>query len=447
MKDEALQTVIRIPPKDLFGNTFSCACGRTHRILPKEVIYAENVMDRLPMLLQGLKLGSEVGLLMDRRTQAVAGDEVERVLRRQGYQVKSILIKDPPGGKPQCDDRTKEEIEGHLGPVDWIFPVGSGVINDLGKWIAGDRGIPFVTFATAASMNGYASANVAPTIAGMKSLTFARPPILIMSSPSVLISAPYEMTTAGLGDVLAKGISTADWYMNHFLFGDYFCEKSATLISDIEPLYLNHSNWLRAGDPESMEALFFALILTGVAMTMAGTSAPASGAEHMISHCLDMMASIDGGGHDLHGRQVGVGTLLMADLYRRCLALESPVFVDPPHCVDTGFWGPLANAVADNFQQKGEGLQRARDVLSKGEMWDRFREGLSSMVPVPETIYGCLLRADGAVKAKDIGCTKGRLLEAVLHSHEIRPRITMLDIAHLVGLMPDVADEILECWA
>ena len=67
-------------------------------------------------------------------------------------------------------------------------------------------------------MNGYASANVAPTINGVKTLLRARAPLAVASSPRVLGQAPHEMTAAGLGDVLAKSVSSADWYMNHHLF-------------------------------------------------------------------------------------------------------------------------------------------------------------------------------------------------------------------------------------
>ena len=142
-------------------------------------------------------------------------------------------------------------------------------MTDLGKWISFDRGIPFVIFATAASMNGYASANVAPTVKGVKSLIRARPPEAIFSKPSVLMDAPWELTASGLGDIIAKSVSSADWYLNHFLFGDFFCDRSVGLIADIEPLYFDHPEALNARYPDSIKALFMGLLLTGAAMTMA----------------------------------------------------------------------------------------------------------------------------------------------------------------------------------
>jgi len=94
-----------------------------------------------------------------------------------------------------------------------------------------------VALATAASMNGYASDNVAPTLKGVKSLVHGVGPVAIASSPAILAGAPAEMTAAGLGDVLAKSVSTLDWKLNRLLFGEYYCPLCAGLVDDIEPIY------------------------------------------------------------------------------------------------------------------------------------------------------------------------------------------------------------------
>lgn len=430
---------------DLFGKTISCNCGKTHRIEPKTVIYSKDAMEQLPKLRRELRLGNRVAVLSDNRTREVAGRILVRILSEEGLKVSEILVPDGPNGNwPICDDVTEQFIDRRMGEVDWILAVGSGVINDLGKWLAGDREIPYISFATAASMNGYTSANVAPTIKGMKSLAFAQPPVAVLSSPEIICSAPYPMTTAGLGDVLAKTISTTDWYLNHLLFGDHFCEKSAGLITEIESLYLHRSREFRKPRPETVDALFQALLLTGVSMTMAGTSSPASGGEHLVSHALDMMSSIDGGPHDLHGRQVGLETILMAALYERVLAVESPSFGKPTQEVDAPFWGPLGEVVKKNYLQKTDRLLMAKEKLGRGDLWDRLREALAPMLHSPQLLHRCLYLAGAATKAGDIGCSRDRLLDALLHAHEIRSRFTVLDVAYLIGIMPSVAEELVD---
>jgi glycerol-1-phosphate dehydrogenase [NAD(P)+] len=275
----------------------------------------------------------------------------------------------------------------------------------------------------------------------------ARSPHTVLSDPAVLRDAPYELTAAGLGDILAKSVSSADWRMNHFLFGDYFCERSVSLIADIEPLYLNHPADLRERKPEAMEALFQGLLLTGVAMTMAATSAPASGGEHLISHTLDMMSALDGVPHDLHGRQVGVGTVLTSEVYRRIINLESPHFAQVTMGIDKAFWGALGDTVETHYTPKIERMQKAVSILSQGDAWDRLREEVKPYLRSPDRIRDCLQRASAAYRAEDIGCSRERLLSAVFHAHEIRSRFTIIDLARLVGVLPQAAAEIVAQWS
>ncbi len=434
--------------RDLFGKTFECECGMTHRIDPREVCYGDDAFGKLPEVCARAAEGRRVAVLMDVRTRAAAGAEAAAALAGAGWAVEEVLVDDPaPGASPVCDDLTREIVEGRLRGADLILTVGGGVMTDLGKWVGVDAGVPFVAFATAASMNGFASSNIAPTIDGLKSLVYGHAPLAVVSSPTVLQGAPYELTASGLGDVLAKSVSTADWYMNHRLFGDYYCTRSIDLIADIEPMYLNHPDSLAAGTPLAMAALFYGLLLTGVAMTMADTSFPSSGGEHLISHSLDMMSSVDGEPHDLHGRQVGLGTILGAALYHRVLAIDSPEFVAPAEEIDRPFWGKLADDVAAEYARKADRLHEAGKILARGSAWDDLREALSGLLTPPETLRDCLARAGGAYRAEDIDCPPDRLAAAVAHAHEIRSRFTILDLARLVGLGPADVEDLLTQWA
>ena len=434
--------------RELFGKTFACVCGRTHRIVPAEVVYSEEVFEALPAVCSRVVRGRRAAVLMDVRTREVAGARVAAALRQAGWEVAEVLVPDPPGGgSPVCDESTRDAAGEKLGQVDLVLPVGSGVINDLGKCLSHQRDLGYVSFATAASMNGYASSNVALTVRGVKTLLYARAPAAVLTSPDIIRDAPYEMTASGLGDVLAKSVSSTDWRLNHVLFGDYYCRRSVDLIADIEPLYMSRPEKLRQKDPQATEALFDALLLTGVAMTMAETSFPASGAEHMISHCLDMMSSVDGVAHDLHGRQVGVGTILTSELYRRVLALDSPAPAEVPEAIDAVFWGPLADVMAEQYAGKTDRLRTVGARLVEGSTWDDLRSELAPMLRPPETVRDCLRRAGAAASAGDIGCDRERLLEALLHAHEIRSRFTILDLARVVGVMPAAAQEIIEQWA
>jgi glycerol dehydrogenase-like iron-containing ADH family enzyme len=360
-------------PKDhsqsLFQATLRSVCGPAALDLdPREVIYAADPVSQIAEVCGRAVPGQgrRVTVLADGRTRSVAGDAAADILRRAGWQVDLIIVPDPPGGTPVCDDRTRDALAVRLLEPQLILAVGSGVINDLGKWLAAECAIPYVALATAASMTGYASANVAPAVRGVKTLVRGRPPAAILSTPAILRSAPYEMTAAGLGDAVAKIVSSTDWRLNNFLFGDEYLPDVVGLAAAVEPLYLDRPEALRALEPSALEALFAALNLIGVSQTMARTSAPASGGEHLISHALDMISSLDGRPHDLHGRQVGVGTILAAELYSRALAIESPHFVAAPERIDEPFWGRLAGAVAVCYAEKQARLRQGpRSPLSR----------------------------------------------------------------------------------
>lgn len=440
--------------KRIFGQTFECSCGRTHEITPHEVIYDERAAERVPEVCARYTKHPQAAVLADTRTRQAAGIAVVRALGEAGWKVGDIVVEDLPDGQsPVCDDLTKEALTARVRGARIVVSVGSGVISDLGKWVAFDAAIPFIAFATASSMNGYASANVAPTVQGVKTMVHARPPVAVLTSPTVLREAPYELTAAGLGDVLAKSVSSADWYLNHLLFNDYYCTEAVTLISEIAPTYLEHPADLRTPQGSTLEGLFEGLLLTGAGMTMAETTAPASGGEHLISHALDMMSSLDGSPHDLHGRQVGVGTILTAELYRRVLRIESPQWRDAPERIDSQFWGRLGPLLGRQYAQKVPRLRKARETLSQPNTWDHCRQAIASMLTAPEQIRDCLSLAHAAHTARDIAGedipeaqSRRRLLQAFLHAHEIRSRFTVLDLGYLTGLMPTAGSDIISTW-
>ncbi len=432
----------------LYGKTIRCECGRTHRIDPQEVVWADNALDRLPATAGTYAATKRAAVIMDVRTGEVAGKEAARVLGASGWDVAEVFVADPsPGATPVCDEATYRDILLRCREAGIVVAVGSGVLSDLGKWASTELDLPYICFATAASMNGYSSANIAALVGGVKTVVRGKPPKAILATPSILRDAPYEMTASGLGDVLAKSVSSADWSMNQLVFGDYYCERCNSLIAGIEPLVMQDPEALARRDGAAIGALFEALLLTGVAMTMAETSAPASGGEHLVSHALDMMSLVDGEPHGMHGSQVGIGTVLVSEVYRRVMSIESPRIAGVSTEVNKPFWGKLAVEVESHHEEKIERLRAAARFLSAKGNWDRLRERVAPFLRPPERLRDCLKRARGAWRAEDIGCTRERLVRALRHAHEIRARFTVLDLARLVGVLPDTAAEIVEEWA
>jgi len=383
-------------------------------------------------------------VLFDLRTHAAAGESCLRALREAGFVAHELLVPDGAEGSPACDDTTKQRLQAVLPAAEVFVGVGSGVISDLCKWLAFDLGKPAAIFATAASMNGYAAANVAPAVSGVKTLIHARAHRIVAADPAVLAAAPRDLTSAGLGDVIAKCVSSADWKMNDLLFGESYSAAVAGIIDHVQDKFLREPSRLARADHAAVSGLFEALVYSGCAMTLQGSSLPASGGEHLISHALDMRAHAEHGRHDLHGRQVGLGTIFAAALYERVLALPAPRFRADPLPLDRAGWGPIADAVAAHHHKQSERLAASCERLRAGDTWSRVRDALAPMLPTAAWVKDVLAQAGAAHRVADLGIDRERFLWAVLNGAQIRERFTSLDLGWATGVLPDAAAEIVD---
>jgi glycerol-1-phosphate dehydrogenase [NAD(P)+] len=123
------------------------------------------------------------------------------------------------------------------------------------------------------------------------------------------------MIQAGYGDVLGKLTALADWNLSRIVTGEYYCETIAKLVQKGVNKCIESAEGLAARDERSICCLIEALILTGLAIGLAGVSRPASGTEHQLAHYWEVKAVEAGTEHPLHGNAVGVGTVVTAMIY------------------------------------------------------------------------------------------------------------------------------------
>lgn len=195
--------------------------------------------------------------------------------------------------------------------IGWIIGVGGGSIIDVAKLASFRKGIPFISFPTTASHDGIASANASIKDLGAKTSIKARPPIAIIADVKVIKTAPYRFLAAGVGDMISNLTAVKDWQLAHKLKGEYYSEYAASLSLMSAKMVIKNADIIRLGNEESVRKVVKGLISSGVAMSIAGSSRPASGAEHLFSHALDMLLEKPA----LHGEQCGVGTIIMAYLH------------------------------------------------------------------------------------------------------------------------------------
>ena len=289
-----------------------CSCGREHDIAIDDVIVGKGVIQRLPEFVAKYQ-AKKPFILADKNTYKAAGETVEAILRENGFAYSTYVFW-------QETLEPNEEAVGsafmHFDPgCDLIIGVGSGVINDIGKILSNVSGRKYIIVGTAPSMDGYASATSSMSMDGLKVSLGSRCADVIIGDVDILKWAPEHMLKAGLGDMLAKYVSIAEWRIASLITGEYYCERVAQLIRTALKKCVDNAEGLLKRDDAAVEAVFEGLVIGGVAMAYAGVSRPASGVEHYFSHVWDMRGLEFGTPVDLHGIQCAMATMKAVELY------------------------------------------------------------------------------------------------------------------------------------
>ena len=289
-----------------------CECGRAHVTTVEEVIVGHGVISSIPELLKKYS-SKKPFVLADCNTYEAAGKHVCKLLADSGFAYGSYVF---PQAALEPDEAAVGSAVMHFDhSCDLIIGVGSGVINDIGKILSRISGRKYMIVATAPSMDGYASATSSMSMDGLKTSLNSRCADVIIGDIDILKNAPEHMLKAGLGDMLAKYVSIAEWRIAHLITGEYYCETVADLVRTALKKCVDNAEGLLRRDDEAIAAVFEGLVIGGVAMAYAGVSRPASGVEHYFSHVWDMRGLEFGTKVDLHGIQCAMGTLLAARLY------------------------------------------------------------------------------------------------------------------------------------
>ena len=289
-----------------------CVCGKEHDISIDDVVVGKGVIQRLPEFITRYQ-AKKPFILADRNTYQAAGETVESILRCNGIHFSTYVF--------QNDElEPNEEAVGSAfmhfdSNCDLIIGVGSGVINDIGKILSNVSGRKYIIVGTAPSMDGYASATSSMSMDGLKVSLNSRCADVIIGDIDILKQAPEHMLKSGLGDMLAKYVSIAEWRIGNLITGEYYCDRVAQLIRSALKKCVDNAEGLIKREDAAVQAVFEGLVIGGVAMAYAGVSRPASGVEHYFSHVWDMRGLEFGTQVDLHGIQCAMATMKAVELY------------------------------------------------------------------------------------------------------------------------------------
>jgi glycerol-1-phosphate dehydrogenase [NAD(P)+] len=437
--------------RDFLGSAIPCGCGAIHRITTRRVFVGHDAAPLLAESLDSLCARGPGVVVADSRTfEAAAGPVLKRLdaLRRD---VKTCVLPDSADGLVHADEETLEMLLRAVPPrAAFVLAVGSGTINDLCKAAAGRRDVPCAVFATAASMNGYTSSIASIARKGLKTTAPAALPLVVGGDPQVLAEAPRRMAAAGLADLLSKTLSTADWEIGCLLSGGTVCPTSVEFLEDAVEGARGRAAGIKKGDPESVKVLFEGLLLSGFSMTVAGSSAPASGGEHLISHALDLTAPYEERKAALHGEQVGLGSVISAGVYERLL--RQPLPRRFPRRLTKKRLETRIRALALDLPARiravvlSEGARKLGRVppAAVRKAWPGILETAGRAVKEWGRSRAALEAAGTPLTCRDLGFTRDQVRRAALLAPWIRDRYTVLDLAETLGLLEEWVEEILK---
>lgn len=305
---------------DLINHDLVCSCGRTHRCDIKAVRIGTGVLAQLPALTDAKR----ILLLSDQNTDALCGDRVRSLLEGRiaaclRYETGEALLVPDESAVAKAEALMTAEI-------DMVLGIGSGVINDICKYVSFAHGIPCGIIATAPSMDGFASSGAAMIFEGMKITFTTHAPDLILGDTDLLCTAPADMIAAGFADIIGKYSALNDWRLSHLVNGEYLCPFVYDLVMEKTDEVRDLAPALLKKEPAAVATLTEILVMIGVCLTLLSTTRPGSGSEHHLSHYFEITGLILDRPYFLHGTDVGYSTVVTAAMRERIRTIKTPVF-------------------------------------------------------------------------------------------------------------------------
>ncbi len=299
----------------------------------------------------------------------------------------------------------------------------------------------FCIFATAPSMDGFAS-DTAPIVENnFKTSWQAEQPEIILADTAVLAKAPAILKSSGFGDMVAKYIGLVDWKVAKLLIDEYYCEKVAAITEDAVKRIVALADRITSEDEEVAGAVMEALVLTGLAMKLARCSRPASGAEHVMSHYWECHKVIQGIWPEFHGRKVGVATLYCFKLYHKLAELLPTLssHADRPDWEDIyAHYAPEMHEGLDSMNNP----DTITDLVDPQRLYD-CREQIARIItetlPSVEEMERLMKIAGAATEPEEINLSPEFFMDGLRYHSYMRRRLLITRILPMLDVdVPDL---------
>ncbi len=407
-----------------------CECGMVHSCDIKEIIINPGAINEIERLTENYK---NILLTADNNTFGVCGEKVEKLL---GERLEALHVFETEGLLVP-DEKAVSVLSSFItGKTDLIIGIGSGVIQDLCKYVSFRNQLPYHIIATAPSMDGYASKGAAMIEGNMKVTYTAHVPEVIIGDTDILKNAPMDMIKSGYGDILGKFSCLNDWELSAVVNGEPVCRYVYDLTYEMLSNVKDLGQKLLERDSEAIGILTEALAGVGIAMAYMGNSRPASGSEHHLSHFFEIVGLVKNEPYFMHGTDVVFSSVYTQKLREKLLKLENP-----------GYGRPF---VRDEWERKireiyadaAEGVIALQNKLGWYEQdktdiyrdkWNEIKEVLKK-APSSDEMVQYLESIDLDITEFEKMYGSDKINDAVLYAKDLKDRYTVLWIYWNCGI-------------
>ena len=414
----------------------------------KDVVVEANGLARLGPVFAAQFPGRRAVVVADLNTWKAAGERAQQELGAAGIETESPYIFET-SGKLKANADYARELAAALKDKDCIIvAVGSGVLNDLGKFASGILGRPYLCVPTAASMDGYSASGASLLDGGFKRTLACPPPEAIVADLDIIAAAPPKMAGWGYGDLAGKLVAALDWYIADALNEDKINPVPFALVQDNLSQWLANPDGVAKGDRDAIHDLIAGLLISGFAIQAHGDSRPASGSEHQFAHLWEMEGLTVDNYPASHGACVGLATVTMLALYEQLLEADvagaAKASQDRPQIGEAALRArieklfPLAH-VREAAWQEGRAKLIAADVQRArrakiASVWPELLPVLRATF-MPASEMASKLKASGApITPAEMNMTTASLEQDFHRAQFVRRRYTALDLLRDTGL-------------
>lgn len=402
-----------------------CTCGRHHDTTIRDVRIGSGLVHRTGEILRQNGFPKKLLLVADKQTLKAADGIVESLA---GFDLSYHIYDNLRVAEMHHVQELERLIEGQDIA---ILSVGTGSVNDPCRMAASRQNKMLCIFATAPSMDGFASYGAPLVHEGFKATYGAKSPEVVIGDTAILAAAPSELKSAGFGDMMAKYVGLIDWQVSALLTGEYYCPKIAALVRKAVDELMALADKVTANDEHTAGKIFESLLMTGIAMSFTQNSRPASGAEHIISHLIECVQLRDGIIPNFHGDDVGVATLAVLKYYNELAKRET--IETQYETVDWdkvyAFFGNMADEVRK--LNSPENIIDSVDPQKLKGLWSQIVSIIGS-VPSYEAVLDAMGRAGCKLTYRDIGKPKALFDDCFYYSPYMRKRLTLLRLRDMI---------------